>query len=79
VRCILESRLSPALLFESGKVGVVPSQVSIEVPKVPLHCRQPRLDAIESSIIQEDSNQNQYGWNRDAECELEIRHTYSFA
>jgi hypothetical protein len=71
----VESRLGAALLFESSKVCIMPAQITIELPQVALHRRQPRLDAIEPSIIQEDSNQNQYGWDSDAEGKLEIRHT----
>jgi hypothetical protein len=41
--------------------------------------RQPRLDTIEPGIIQEDSNHDQDGWNRDGEGKLEIRHTRTSA
>jgi hypothetical protein len=63
----VEGRLGSALLFESDKVGFVPAQISIEVPQVAFHRRQPRFDAIEPSIIQQDSDQNQNGRDRDAE------------
>ena len=77
--CILDIRLSATLIFERGNVGIVPAQVSIELPQVAYHRRQPRLDAIEPGIIQKDSHQNQYGWNRDGEGKLEIRHTRTLA
>jgi hypothetical protein len=67
------------LIFERGNVGIVPAQVSVELPQIALHCRQPRIDAIEPGIIQEDSNQDQHGWNRDGEGKLEIRHTRTLA
>jgi hypothetical protein len=78
-RLIAGNRLSAALIFERGNVGIVPAQISIELPQVALHCCQPRLDAIEPSIIQEDPDQDQYGWNRNGEGKLEIRHTRTLA
>jgi len=77
--CIAGSRLSASLILERGNVGIVPAQVSIKLPQVTFHRRQPRLDAIEPGIIQEDSNQDQYGWNRDGEGKLEIRRTRTSA
>jgi hypothetical protein len=59
VRCILDIRLSATLIFERGNIGIVPAQVSIKLPQVAFHRRQPRLDAIEPGIIQKDSNQDQ--------------------
>ena len=79
VRGILDIRLSASLILERGNVGIVPAQISIELPQVAFHRRQPRLKAIEPGIIQEDSNQDQYGWNRDGEGKLEIRHTRTLA
>jgi hypothetical protein len=54
VRRILDIRLSAALIFERGNIGIVPAQVSIKLPQVAFHRRQPRLDAIEAGLIQED-------------------------
>ena len=79
VRYVGMIRLSAALIFERGNVGIVPTQISIELPQVAFHRRQPRLKAIEPGIIQKDSHQNQYGSNRDGEGRLEIRHTRTLA
>lgn len=72
-------RLCATLIFERGNVGIVPAQVSIELPQVAFHRCQSGLNAIEPGIIQEDSNQDQDGWNRDGEGKLEIRHTRTLA
>jgi hypothetical protein len=76
---IAESGLSATLILEGGNVGIVPAQVSIKLPQVTFHRRQPRLDAIEPGMIQEDSNHDQDRRNCDGEGKLEIRHTRTLA
>jgi hypothetical protein len=74
-----DGQLRATLILERGNVGIVPAQISIELPQVAFHCRQPRLDAIEPCIIQKNSNQDQDRWNRNGQGNLEIRHTRTLA
>jgi hypothetical protein len=56
---IAEESSQTATSLEVGNIGLVPAQIAIELPQISLHRGQPRLDAIETRIIEKDPNQDQ--------------------
>jgi hypothetical protein len=51
------SQTAPRL--EVGNICFVPAQIALELPQIAFHRGQPRLDAIETRVIEKDPNQDQ--------------------